>query len=710
MKLGLAVDADPIDGITYTFNPAFGSGQQVGTGNYVVYVGIGTEQTITGISPDTTYHIAVYGYSGSGPGIDYIQTDPSRGKSGHNASHAANCVNCHFGTADLHGTFQVPRGTDQQDACEDSCHNDTGPASAKLNFSIHTGTNYSADVDCGSCHEVHNNFDFTTTDTHTGGVTAANVEWIRPNTTKYVAGALEPALFQSNTGFYAWDDSNEPWSGLCQSCHQNTDWHRNDNSLVPPSHAHNMPTDDCRGCHPHLDGFRGAGDCLGCHNQEQEISPSTGTYRRQVVDNSGDSTTGEFGSAFTSHHVVDEVCTGDGTTSCTTDADCSVVGGTCEAGPEVVTKWDCVVCHAEGDAVTGDPDSNYHQDGDVQLKDVDDNDVGMGNGPVYNDWSGLTSFERSSFCLSCHDVDGATNIESRTDLDPDATTDALNPFNDGVTNAHEPDGFDGTPAPHSRGVVIDVESMFDKLNVSHHAVLGPAYVYETDCEVLPGEPHLCCTGLDTGPTCGLPFGTEVNNAIQGVRTDLDWNSVIDCEDCHIGPPALGGGSVVLSGHGTPTARYMLRDSSGNEQVTTPADDETLICRRCHDPDGFLGVGNTLFGPHTTGQHFQNDRNLYDIGCLSCHGGGEWGGIHGVDAQVTDDDGGGSYYPNVFTYGSGLDLINNWSDFTDKGVSCSAKGSADLLSSCTQHPSNTYGREPSGKQASDDAPQRIYRLP
>jgi len=358
-----------------------------------------------------------------------------------------------------------------------------------------------------------------------------------------------------------------------------------------------------------------------------------------------------------------------------------------------VTKWDCVVCHAEGDVVTGDADSGYHKKDGVQLKDTD-------TGAVYSDWSGLSSFERSSFCLSCHDADGATIITTRTDPDPDATTNALNPFNDGLTNAHEPDGFDGTPAPHSRGAVIDVASQFDTDNVSHHAVLGPAYVYVTDC-VASGDPHSCCTGAGTGPTCGLPFGAQINTAIEGVRTDLDWNSVIDCEDCHIGPPAWGGGSVVLGGHGTPNARYMLRDSSGAEPASAPSA-TTVGCLRCHDPES----GETLLDAHGNTSHDNNPLNLFDLWCLSCHGGGEWGGIHGVDAQVTDDDGGGSYNPNVFTYGSGLDLVNNWTDFTDNGVTCSNKADADLLSDCTQHGSKVYGRDPS----KDDAAQRTYRLP
>jgi len=672
---GTAVDADPIDGVEYLADPVFGNGSEIGTGNFVVYVGGASLTTIQGIFPDTPYHVAIYEYTGSGTGsggINYLQTAPSRGSSGHNAAHGANCVECHFGVGTLHGNFSVPRDAAQQTACE-GCHNPSGPASAKLDFAIHTGTKYNQSVDCGSCHEVHNQFDFTTADGHTGGVTAANVQWIRSNTTKYRPAALEPALFQGTTGFFAWDDSNAPWNGICQTCHTNTSWHRNDASLGASSHAHNMPS-VCTSCHGHADGFRGTGgDCTICHNQQREISASPGTFRRQIVESTAGAGDGEFGTSFTAHHVND---------------------GT---GSQIVTKWDCVVCHAEGDVLTGDADGTYHQKDGVQLKDVD-------TGAVYSDWSGLTPAQRSSFCLSCHDADGATSIIGRTDPDPDATTNALTPFNDGITNSHEPAGFDGSPAPHSRGAVLDVASQFDTQNVSHHAVLGPAYVYASDC-VAAGDPHPCCTGAGTGPSCGLPFGSQVNSAIQGARTDLDWNSVLDCEDCHTGPPDPKG-PVPISGHGTPNARYMLRDIDGNEQVTTPADADTLVCRRCHDPDGLLGVATSLYPPHTRSAHMANDLNLYGIACLSCHGGGEWGGIHGVDAPVTDDDGGGTYNPNVFTYGSGLDLISNWTDWTDGGVSCSANNTPAMLDNCGQHAGQSYGRDP----ARNDVPQRVYRLP
>ena len=57
--------------------------------------------------------------------------------------------------------------------------------------------------------------------------------------------------------------------------------------------------------------------------------------------------------------------------------------------------------------------------------------------------------QRTDFCLSCHDANGAQNITARDTgnppegAGPDFTDDPLDPFNDGVTNSHEPTGLDG---------------------------------------------------------------------------------------------------------------------------------------------------------------------------------------------------------------------------------------------------------------------------
>lgn len=61
-----AVNADPSSGTSYTANASFGSGSQIGTGNYVVYNGTGTSANISGLTAGTTYHFAAYEYYTSG--------------------------------------------------------------------------------------------------------------------------------------------------------------------------------------------------------------------------------------------------------------------------------------------------------------------------------------------------------------------------------------------------------------------------------------------------------------------------------------------------------------------------------------------------------------------------------------------------------------------------------------------------------------------
>ena len=62
-RSGSAVNADPTNGTAYTANAVFGSGTQIGTGNFVVYNGTGSSVIVTGLATGTTYHFAVYEYN-----------------------------------------------------------------------------------------------------------------------------------------------------------------------------------------------------------------------------------------------------------------------------------------------------------------------------------------------------------------------------------------------------------------------------------------------------------------------------------------------------------------------------------------------------------------------------------------------------------------------------------------------------------------------
>jgi len=64
VKEGSAVDEDPTSGTDYTGNTVFGSGDELGTGNYVVQSGSATSSvSITGLSEASTYYVAVYEYN-----------------------------------------------------------------------------------------------------------------------------------------------------------------------------------------------------------------------------------------------------------------------------------------------------------------------------------------------------------------------------------------------------------------------------------------------------------------------------------------------------------------------------------------------------------------------------------------------------------------------------------------------------------------------
>src|SRR5690606_17269918 len=71
-RQGSAVNAQPTDGVSYTANTVFGSGSQIGSGNYVVYAGTSNTVTVTGLTRDTLYFFDVYEFNATG--LRYLTT------------------------------------------------------------------------------------------------------------------------------------------------------------------------------------------------------------------------------------------------------------------------------------------------------------------------------------------------------------------------------------------------------------------------------------------------------------------------------------------------------------------------------------------------------------------------------------------------------------------------------------------------------------
>lgn len=62
-KEGSAVDVFPVDGEYYAADANFGTGAELGTGNYVVYNGTGNTVALTGLTTNENYHFAIISYN-----------------------------------------------------------------------------------------------------------------------------------------------------------------------------------------------------------------------------------------------------------------------------------------------------------------------------------------------------------------------------------------------------------------------------------------------------------------------------------------------------------------------------------------------------------------------------------------------------------------------------------------------------------------------
>lgn len=62
---GTAVTANPSSSTSYTASTTFGSGDDLGSNNYVVYNGTGSSVTITGLTGNTTYYVSIFEFNSS---------------------------------------------------------------------------------------------------------------------------------------------------------------------------------------------------------------------------------------------------------------------------------------------------------------------------------------------------------------------------------------------------------------------------------------------------------------------------------------------------------------------------------------------------------------------------------------------------------------------------------------------------------------------
>ena len=119
VKASSAPSTDPTNGVSYTANAAFGSGDAL-SGGFVVYKGIGTSVNLTNLSNAVTYHIAVY----------EVET--------------GNSCNLYNATQ-LTGNFTTSAPTIATSGSISSFTSCNGVAGAEQNFTI-SGSNLTADI------------------------------------------------------------------------------------------------------------------------------------------------------------------------------------------------------------------------------------------------------------------------------------------------------------------------------------------------------------------------------------------------------------------------------------------------------------------------------------------------------------------------------------------------------------------------------------
>lgn len=76
LKEGSAVDGNPTDGTAYSANPQFGIGEEIGTGNFVVFAGPINLVNIQNLKPWTTYHVKAFEYNDNSANPDYYPIAP----------------------------------------------------------------------------------------------------------------------------------------------------------------------------------------------------------------------------------------------------------------------------------------------------------------------------------------------------------------------------------------------------------------------------------------------------------------------------------------------------------------------------------------------------------------------------------------------------------------------------------------------------------
>ena len=399
------------------------------------------------------------------------------------------------------------------------------------------------------------------------------------------------------------NDLNPGASGRCAECHT---------GFPTPNHSvyFAQVPNNCAACHATHNFTLAAKGCIGCHS----IPQKAGAGFVQDNNNGVRLITEEF--TKWSHHVTGVA----------------------------LNNAHCAACHLEGKFSGGKivVDPAYHMDDNqTHLRNADD-DTDLAWDPANPNHTAM-----DTFCMSCHDANGASSTGSlaiQTYINneginaPGKTASPANPFGDTISNRYD---------KMQRPAVVNVFSQFDPANNSHHGVRGAKYTGRTRSAGARQIANPAAFNVNSSATLWgkrstiydsvnsingviettnrafndlyIPLGTEGKAAGQ----DLGDDSTLHCGDCHtVGqwkPRATTNAkgelnTVAIGAHGS-NNEYLLRNSIGSDdrhmQDAYVKDSVTgivtlqnpkapfLVCFNCHSYSRYGSVYNMT---GTTGPH------------------------------------------------------------------------------------------------------------
>jgi hypothetical protein len=371
------------------------------------------------------------------------------------------------------------------------------------------------------------------------------------------------------------NDVNPAESGRCANCH----------GLANSPNSHNnfdSVNNDCNLCHnPHTLALRQipiptaqAGGCVACHSIPQDA----GT--KYVQDNKGvRAVKAEFSKW--SHHVT---------------------------GVQL-NDAHCAACHLEGQVITVEGKgkvvvnpAKHMADAKTHLRNAND-DTDFAWDPATPDFTGM-----DTYCLSCHDADGAKSTQSKVIQAlinkngynaPGKTASPTNPFGDTISNQYD---------KLERPAVVDAAGQFATTNPSHHAVLGKKYSGRTRA----GSTRAVAAGFAANSTAALPGARST--IYDAGKFQSDYTTLADA-----------------AGETTGLAATLVGRNGG----TTLGDDSTLHCGDCHTVGQYRAAdaaATNRYNKAVIGAHGSNNEYMLrnNVGTDARHQGAETtGGTSGV---------------------------------------------------------------------------------